>query len=97
MPASLLNATMLPEKVTGSTKWSIWSPEGIKFHSQKGAMDYIGLKSGDQSGKLTPTNEDCEINGAEGASIEIPDVAEVLPRRPGHGGNTNLKRRERVG
>ena len=36
-----------------TTTCSIWSPDGLKFHSKKGAMDYIGLKSGDQSGKLT--------------------------------------------
>ena len=45
---------MAVKYLTGkSTNWSIWSPDGLKFNSQKEAMDYIGFKSGDQSGKLT--------------------------------------------
>jgi hypothetical protein len=49
-----------------SAYWSIWSPDGLKFHSKKGAMDYIGLESGDQSGKLTD-----EIYNAK--SVKLPE------------------------
>ena len=47
-------------------RWSIWSPDGLRFTSQKEAMDYIGFKSGDQTGKLTD-----EIYNAK--TVRLPD------------------------
>jgi len=36
-----------------SGSWEFWSPDALAFRSKKAAMDFIALKSGDQSGKFT--------------------------------------------
>jgi hypothetical protein len=78
MPESLLSATMLPVRVT------LGQDKMVRNNN----MPYLW------NSNYLPTDEYREGDGAKGASIEIPDIAKVLPRRPGHGGNTNLQERE---